>query len=46
MSRYKRIIGDTLRSHIQSAQETETRTAVSILKQMLDLGHPDSVRTA
>src|SRR3954454_16898060 len=38
MSRYKRIIGDTLRSHSRPAQETETRIAVSILNRMLDLG--------
>ncbi len=44
MSRYKRIIGDTLRSHSWPAQEVETRIAVSILNRMLDLGRPDSVR--
>ena len=44
MSRYKRIIGDTLRSHSQPAQET--RIAVSILNRMLDLGRPDSIRAA
>jgi hypothetical protein len=46
LSRYKRIIGDTLRSHSQPAQETETRIAVSILNRMLDLGRPDSIRAA
>jgi hypothetical protein len=46
MSRYKRIIRDTLHSHSPSAQETETRIAVSILNRMLDLGRPDSVRAA
>ena len=46
MSRYKRIIGDTLRSHSRQAQETETRIAVSILNRMLDLGRPESVRAA
>jgi len=44
MSRYKRIIGDTLRSHTRPAQET--RIAVSILNRMLDLGRPESVRPA
>jgi hypothetical protein len=44
MSRYKRIIGDILRSHSRPAQET--RIAVSILNRMLDLGRPDSVRAA
>src|SRR3954452_577471 len=46
MSRYKRIIGDTLRSHTRPAQEVETRIAVTILNRMLDLGRPDSVRAA
>jgi hypothetical protein len=46
MSRYKRIIGDTLRSHSRPAQEVETRIAVSILNRMLDLGRPESVRAA
>jgi hypothetical protein len=44
MSRYKRIIGDTLRSHSRPAQET--RIAVSILNRMLDLGCPEFVRAA
>jgi hypothetical protein len=42
MGRYKRIIGDTLRSHSRPAQET--RIAVSILNRMLD--RPESVRAA
>jgi hypothetical protein len=46
MSRYKRIIGDTLRSHTRPAQETETRIAVTVLNRMLDLGRPQSVRAA
>ena len=46
MSRYKRIIGDTLRSHSRPAQETETRIAVTILNRMLDLARPESVRAA
>ena len=46
MSRYKRIIGDTLRSHSRPAQETETRIAVSVLNRMLDLACPESVRAA
>src|SRR3954453_20833759 len=44
MSRYKRIIGDTLRSHTRPAQET--RIAVTVLNRMLDLGRPQSVRAA
>jgi hypothetical protein len=46
MSRYKRIIGDTLHSHSRPAQEVETRIAVSILNRMLDLGRSESVRAA
>ena len=46
MSRYKRIIGDTLRSHTRPAQEVEIRIAVTVLNRMLDLGCPDSVRAA
>ena len=46
MSRYKRIIGDTLRSHGQPSQEVETRIAVTVLNRMFDLGRPNSVRAA
>jgi Transposase DDE domain len=46
MSRYKRIIGDTLRSHSRPAQEIEPRTVVNVLNQMLDLGRPESARAA
>jgi hypothetical protein len=46
MSRYKRIIGNTLRSHTRPAQEVETRIAVNVLNRMLDLARPDSVRAA
>jgi hypothetical protein len=44
MSRYKRIIGDTLRSHTRPAQEVETRITVTVLNRMLD--RPESVRAA
>ncbi len=40
MSRYKRIIGDTVRSHTRPAQEVETRIAVNVLNRMLDLARP------
>jgi hypothetical protein len=43
MSRYKRIIGDTLRSHTRPAQELETWIAVTVFNRMLDLGRPESV---
>lgn len=46
MSRYTRIIGDTLRSHARPAQKVETRIAVKVLNRMLDLGRPESVRAA
>lgn len=46
MRQYKRIIGETLRSHGRPAQKTETRIAVTILNHMLDLGRPDSARAA
>ena len=46
MSRYKRIIGDTLRSHGQPSQEVETRITVTVLNRMFDLGRPNSVRAA
>ena len=46
MSRYKWIIGDTLRSHARAAQAIETRITVKVLNRMLDLGRPYSVRTA
>jgi hypothetical protein len=44
--RYKRIIGDTLRSHSRPAQEVETRIAITVLNRMLHLGRPESVRAA
>ena len=46
ISRYKRIIGDTLRSHARPAQEIETQIAVKVLNRMLELGCPESVRAA
>jgi hypothetical protein len=46
MSRYKRIIGDTLRSHTRLTQEVETRIAVTVLNRMLDFGRPEAVRAA
>ena len=44
MSRYKRIIGDTLRSHTRPVQET--RIAVTVLNRMLDLRRSEAVRAA
>ena len=46
MSRFKQVIGDGLRSHTDERQATEVGVAVHVLNRMLELGHPNSVRTA
>src|SRR4051794_8903896 len=46
MSRYKRVIGDTLRSRTDGHQATEVTMAVHALNRMLELGRPESVRIA
>ena len=46
MSRYKRVIGDTLRSRSVPGQATEVAIAVLALNRMLELGRPKSVRIA
>jgi hypothetical protein len=46
MSRFKRVIGDALRSRTDRCRATEIATAVSALNRMFELGHPKSVRTA
>ena len=46
MSRYKRVIGDGLRSHTDQRRATEVAVAVHVLNRMLDLGCPTSVRIA
>jgi len=46
MSRYKRIIGDTLHAYARPAQRVETQIAVNVLNRILDLGRPESVRLA
>ncbi|MCW2239643.1 transposase [Azospirillum canadense] len=38
ISRYRRIIGDTLQAHSRPAQRVETEIAVHVLNRMLDLG--------
>ena len=45
-SRYKRVIGDTLRSQTDRRQATEVAIAVGVLNRMLELGRPESVRIA
>lgn len=46
VSRYKRVIGDTLRSHTDRRRATEVAVAVHALNRMLELGRPKSVRIA
>jgi hypothetical protein len=46
MSRYKRVIGDALRSRADRRQATEVAVAVRALDRMLELGRPESVRVA
>ncbi len=42
----KQVIGDGLRFHRADARATEVVIAVEILNRMLDLGRPNSVRSA
>jgi hypothetical protein len=46
MSRYKRVIGDALRSRTDRRQAVEVAIAVRALNRMLELGRPESVRVA
>ena len=46
ISRYKRVIGDALRSREERRQATEVAIAVRALNRMLELGRPKSVRIA
>ncbi len=46
MSRWKRVIGDGLRSRTDGRQATEMAIAADVLNRMLDLGRPSYVRTA
>src|SRR5690349_5205173 len=46
ISRYKRVIGDALRSRTDRRQATEVAVAVRALNRMLELGRPESVRVA
>ncbi len=46
MSRFKRVIGDGLRSHTEERQATEVGVAVHVLNRMLEFGCPNSVRIA
>ena len=44
ISRFKRVIGNGLRSRTDRRRETEITLAVSVLNQMLELGRPEHVR--
>jgi hypothetical protein len=44
ISRWKRVIGDTLRSHKDERQATEVAIAANVLNRMLDLGRHEYVR--
>ena len=46
VARFKRVIGDALRSHTDERQATEVAIAVQVLNRMLDLGRPGYVRVA
>ena len=46
MSRFKQVIGDSLRSHTTERRATEVGVAVHVLNCMLELGRPNSVRIA
>jgi len=46
IGRWKRVIGDGLRFHSDEAQATEVAIAAEVLNRMLDLGRPNSVRSA
>jgi len=43
VSRFKRVIGDGLRSRIDWRRATEVAIAVNVLDRMLDLGRPEYV---
>jgi hypothetical protein len=46
VSRWKRVIGDALRSHTDRRQATEVTIAADVLNRMLELGRPAYVRIA
>ena len=46
ISRFKRVIGDALRSHTDGRQATEMAIAVRALNRMLEFGRPEYVRIA
>jgi hypothetical protein len=44
IGRYKRVIGNALRSHTEGARRAEVAIADHVLNRMNDLGHPKSLR--
>lgn len=46
VSRWKRVIGDALRSHTDGRQATEVTIAADVLNRMLELGRPEYARIA
>ena len=46
VSRWKRVIGDGLRSQTDGRQTTEAAIAANVLNRMLELGRPEYVRIA
>jgi hypothetical protein len=46
IGRYKRVIGDSLRSRTHRRQVTEAAVATNALNRMLEFGRPKSVRIA
>ncbi len=46
VSRWKRVIGDGLRSRTDGRRQTEVAIAADVLNRMLDLGRPTYVRIA
>jgi hypothetical protein len=46
VSRWKRVIGDGLRSQTEGRQATEVAIATNVLNRMLDLGRPEYIRIA
>ena len=46
IGRYKRVIGDGLRSHTDQRRATAADVAVHVLNHMLELGRPTYVRIA
>ena len=45
-ARFKRVIGDGLRSHTDERRATEVEVAAHVLNRMLELGRPSYVRLA